>query len=151
MMEGDLQERSMDQIQMQVAQGNVLPMDMRKSQSDIVMTEKQSKASSSNNNANKHYGFKRQETDPRLRNGGVEEMINVNVMRQGDMIREELDVNGEQQIEFTLSTNSPYHVKSGGPVGLEDSNSYSISGTMQNFGYKTVNGTMINSRSQSMH
>lgn len=31
MMEGDLQERSMDQIQMQVAQGNVLPMDMRKS------------------------------------------------------------------------------------------------------------------------
>lgn len=78
-------------------------------------------------------------------------MINVNVMRQGDMIREELDVNGEQQIEFTLSTNSPYHVKSGGPVGLEDSNSYSISGTMQNFGYKTVNGTMINSRSQSMH
>ena len=116
------------------------------------MTEKQSKASSSNNNkANKHYGFKRQETDPRLRNGGVEEMINVNVMRQGDMIREELDVNGEQQIEFTLSTNSPYHVKSGGPVGLEDSNSYSISGTMQNFGYKTVNGTMINSRSQSMH
>jgi len=65
---------------MQVAQGNVLPMDMRKSQSDIVMTEKQSKVSSSN--ANKPtYGYKRQETDPRLRNGGVEEMINVNVMR----------------------------------------------------------------------
>ncbi len=40
MMEGDMQERSMDQIPMQLALGNVLPQSMRKTQSDLNASEK---------------------------------------------------------------------------------------------------------------
>ena len=111
MMDGDLEERSMDQIQMQMVQGNVLPLSMRKTVSEVL-------------DAHTVAVNRLRNATARLHNASPEQ------------ISEEID--HDEQIDFALS-NSPYHVKSGGMGSLGQSqDANSVGGTVYNFGYNSA-------------
>ena len=146
-LQGDSRERSVDMNEVQMANGNVLPMTMSKFHSETTTPQARSFAPS------QQTSFRDLRAaianDPhRMRNSAATAVMTP--PEEIQKIQEEIDQ--EEQIDFALS-NGPYQVRSGGEAGLgvqsqEDANS--IEGAIFNFGFNQLHGGALPSRSHSL-